>query len=288
MHEDFVPILLNRLEVRPGLTIADIGCGTGFFTRLFARGLKGEGQVIGIDRDEWFVRVAKSLARNERLSGTVSFRNGNAESIPLADGTADRVVCQTLLWYTKNPLQIIREMARVCKPGGIVGAVEGAFDRVIWYFPDDPRLTALYQKWVVAFAKGHAKLNGRDRGIAYKLPAMFSEAGLKRIRLDGFPSVWLESDDRVPGGFRMQRHRIEVHDYEHPEMESRKERARILKLGGMTGSEVAEMRRRSYERSKRILHNPKLLGGDFSMKRPSLPSDDGNQVTMKNAKNDWR
>jgi len=264
-RKEFVSILLHRLEIHPNQEVVDVGCGTGFFTRLVAKGMKGKGRVIGIDRNERLLKVARRLAEEQKLDGTISFRQGNAESMPLRDGSADRVVCQTLLWTLKDPRPAIRDMVRVCKIGGLIGAVEGAFDRIIWYAPDDLRLTELTHRWVDAYTKGYAKLYGSDRGIGYKLPAFFSEVGLNRIRLDGFPFVWLESDDRIPVSFRLQEHHRVIHSHEHPSGKSREESERILRMGGMPAREIEEMTIRLYERSKGIVLNPKLLNRDFSM-----------------------
>jgi len=265
LHDEFVPILRKYLEIKPGQTVVDVGCGTGFLTRLIAHGVGRNGRVIGIDRNGRLLSVARKLARAEALADYVRFRQGRAESIPLRDGYADRVVCQTLLWILKKPELVLREMIRVCKPGGTVGAVEGAFDYVMWYAPDDPRATELSRKAVVARSVGYRRLYGGDRGIGYKLPSMFDELGLKRVRVDGFPHVWMESDDRVPREFKLGEYREYVHRFENPVEKELEEHRRILKLGGMTEAEIEESRRLYYERSKRILRDPSLLDKDFSI-----------------------
>ena len=264
-REEFVPILRKYLGIEPGQTVVDVGCGTGFFTRLVAHGLRDKGRIVGIDRNKRLLNVAKKLARTEGLEDVITFRPGSADSIPLDDGYADRVVCQTLLWFLKEPRSALKEMIRVCKSGGMVGAVEGAFDYVMWYVPDDPRQTALFRKSVIARSVGHRRLYGGDRGIGYKLPSMFSELGLKRVRIDGFPHVWMESDDRVPRQFKLQEYRDYVHRFENPVKKEQEENRRILKLGGMTDAEIEGARNLYYKRSKRILKNPSLLDRDFSV-----------------------
>jgi len=265
LRDEFVPILRKYLEIKPGQTVVDVGCGTGFLTRLIAKGMGGEGRIIGIDRNRRLLNVARKLAGAEGFGKTVTFRPGKAESIPLHDGYADRMVCQTLLWILKKPELALREMIRVCKTGGMVGAVEGAFDYVMWYVPDDPRATELHKKEVVARSLGYRKMYGGDRGIGYKLPNTFSELGLKRVRIDGFPHVWMESDDRVPKEFKLGEYRDYVHRFENPIRKVIEEHRRILKLGGMTEAEVDESRRLYYERSKRILKDPSILDRDFSI-----------------------
>ncbi len=263
--DEFIPVLLKRLEIVPGQTVVDVGSGTGFLTRLIAKGLNGDGSAIGFDRNRRLTEVAKRLAKEDGVDGVTSFRLGDAGALPLADGVADRVVCQTLLWTSRDPGSVLREMIRVCKPGGIVGAMEGAFDYVIWYSPDDRHLTELQQKRVVAYARGHAELYGSDRGIGYKLPALFHRFGLRRIRMDPFPHVWLEADDRVPIKFKLQDHRDTVRLFEHPVKKEHQESTRILKLGGMTANEIREVRRLTCQHSKRILRDPSLLEKDFTM-----------------------
>lgn len=263
-REEFVPLLLKYLDVRPGQTIVDVGCGTGFFTRLVARGLRGEGYAIGVDRNRRLVKVASKIAKAQEVDGCVSFRYGKAEALPFEDSFTDRVVCQAVLWMMHDPTPVLREMIRVCKRGGMVGAVEGGWDHIIHYVPDDPRLTKLEKKWMVARTEGTRKIYGYDRGTGYKLAAIFDELGLNRVRVDPYAYGWFVADDRIPLEYKLEDFRDEVRMFEK-KPKSREEDKRVLLAGGMTENEVEELRRLSYERSKRIIRRPELIAKDFSM-----------------------
>lgn len=88
------------------------------------------GHVIGVDRNKRLLEAAKGTTAEVGLDRVVSFKHGDAYSLPFGEGRFDRMVCQTTLWNLAEPLKAIREMKRVCKKGGLVGAVEGAFDHV--------------------------------------------------------------------------------------------------------------------------------------------------------------
>ena len=262
-REEFVPLLLNYLDIRPGQTVVDVGCGTGFFTRLVARGLEREGHAIGVDHNRRLLSAASKIVEAERMERNVSFRHGKAEALPFKDTFADRVVCQAVLWMMADPRPALKEMIRVCKRGGMVGAIEGGWDSIIHYVPDDRRLTELEQKWMVARAEGSRKLYGYDRGTGYKLAAVFDELGLKRVRVDPYAYGWFGADDRVPLEYKLEDFMDEVRGFEKPR--SAEEGKRVLLAGGMSESEVEELRRLSYERAKRMIRRPELIPKDFAM-----------------------
>ncbi len=263
-RKEFVPLLYKYLDISPRQVVVDVGSGTGFLTRLLARPVGGNGRVIGVEKNGRLVSVAKRINEQEGLT-QVSFKEGRAEMLPLGDNFADRVVCQTLLWIPRDPRKTLQEMIRVCKPGGIVGSIEGGFDYITWYVPDDPRLTELYRKSITAESTGYHKVYGSDRGIGYKLAPIFIESGLKRVRVDAYAYVWTESDDRVPRNFKLREHREYVARYRKPMDAQRKEYTRLLLAGGMRKAEIEEARRLTYGRSKRITDNPALLDQDFSL-----------------------
>jgi len=93
------------------LVVADLGCGTGFLTtRLVATGAS----VIAVDHSERML----DAARGKQLSGSVDFRKGELDALPIGDGQVD-VAFANLVWHHLPDLQAAAaEVARVLRPGG--------------------------------------------------------------------------------------------------------------------------------------------------------------------------
>lgn len=95
-----------------GKIAADIGAGSGFVTEgLLRRRLR----VIAVDRSE---AMLEEMRRKFGEDGAVEYRIGEAESLPLADGSVDYVFANMFLHHVESPADAIREMARILKPGG--------------------------------------------------------------------------------------------------------------------------------------------------------------------------
>lgn len=265
-REEFLPLLYRYLEIRPRQTIVDVGCGTGAFSRLLARGIRYRGKIIGVDRNNRLLSVARRISKEKGINKIISFKEGRAESIPLKDNFADRVVCQMVLWVVRDRRKAIREMVRVCKRSGLVGAVDLVLENVAYYYPDSDRLTELSKKMHEAVVRGYRLKYGSDRNLGYKLPTMLKDAGLERVRLDAYAYVWLDSDDRIPFDFRLNAHRSFVSNFNtKKERRRRREQRRILISGGMSGEEVDEFYKLDYERSENIVRDPKQLNALTSM-----------------------
>lgn len=99
-------------EVQEGKIAADIGAGTGFITEgLIRKGL----QVITVDQSEAMVEeMRKKFAHYDKID----YRIGEAESLPIADGTVDYVFANMYLHHVESPPEAIKEMARILKPEG--------------------------------------------------------------------------------------------------------------------------------------------------------------------------
>jgi len=99
-----------------GKAVLEVGCGTGRF--LLALGQEAV-QAVGVDRD--FAML--DFARRQAPPGTgrhFDWIEGEALAIPFRDGAFDLVFENTLLCLCKDPALVIREMVRVCRPGGKV------------------------------------------------------------------------------------------------------------------------------------------------------------------------
>ena len=115
--------ILNGLtQGRDGLTVLDVGTGTGFLAFLLAE--MGH-QVVGIDISTRMLSRAREKASN--LGWPVSFQEADAERTGFPAQRFDVVVSRHLIWNLPHPNLAIEEWARVTKPGGIVGVINGVF-----------------------------------------------------------------------------------------------------------------------------------------------------------------
>lgn len=278
--------LYRSIGLKPDDTVVDVGCGTGAFSRVVAQGLdprKG-GRVIGVDRNQELLRAAEKLSKNEgRL---ISFRRADAlESLPFADDFADRVVCQAFLWLFDDETRerVIKEMIRICRPGGVVAAVEGSLDSHVVYIDGEPRLNELWRKHNAALISGYKKVYGYDRNVGYKLPTIFRKLGLERVRLEvplfsPYSPCLLLCDGRSPLEYRLDV--LRYWELRYPSKFLSKVRrckteheCRImvekdepsLVAGGMSCDEIIEFMRLRRSRAQRLLGDPSLLRNDTSV-----------------------
>lgn len=128
--------LLRVLAPRPGEHLLEVGSGSGVLCRLVAGGLHGAGQVTGVDISAEFVALARQYAAAAGLAGQVTFEPGNGAALPFADQTFDAVFAARLLLHVDNPPVVVREMARVLRPGGRVVLMDWDFDTVAVDHPD--------------------------------------------------------------------------------------------------------------------------------------------------------
>jgi ubiquinone/menaquinone biosynthesis C-methylase UbiE len=111
-------------HLRPGMRVLDVGCGPGTITRDFAALVGRQGEVVGIDSSP---DVVAQAAEGGDLPH-VRFAVGDALHLVAGDDTYDVVHAHQVLQHLTDPVAALREMARVCRPGGLV-AVRDAITR---------------------------------------------------------------------------------------------------------------------------------------------------------------
>ena len=104
------------------LEIADIGCGTGLFAVELAAG-SATWKITGIDASQGMLDVAADRAKQRQLSN-VSWKRGDAYSLPFADGSFDVVVASGLFPNLNDHNRALQEFARVLRPEGQLVVVE--------------------------------------------------------------------------------------------------------------------------------------------------------------------
>jgi ubiquinone/menaquinone biosynthesis C-methylase UbiE len=115
---------IARMRVESEARILDLGCGTGWATRLFAEQATG-GTVIGVDVSDEMVRMAESASADFPNAG---FRLASAESLPFEDGYFSHVFSMESLYYYENMGRAVAEVHRVLRPRGLFVAVVDLFE----------------------------------------------------------------------------------------------------------------------------------------------------------------
>ncbi len=107
-------LVLENLQPRPGESLLDVGCGTGFFTRTLAASI--EGQATGVDINPEWVEYAR-----RRHAGRASYQVADARALPYADASFDLVVSIAALCFIEEEITAVCEILRVARRRFAIG-----------------------------------------------------------------------------------------------------------------------------------------------------------------------
>ena len=113
--EPLAVLFAGEAGVRPGQRALDVGCGPGALTAVLAQHLEAAG-VCAVDPSAAFAAAVR-----KRLPGVFVARSA-AERLPFAGGSFGVVLAQLVVHFMADPVAGLREMGRVCTPGGTVAA----------------------------------------------------------------------------------------------------------------------------------------------------------------------
>jgi ubiquinone/menaquinone biosynthesis C-methylase UbiE len=185
--DDTLDKLAAWLNLKPGMTAVDSGCGLGYLGYTFWPYFGKGGQYLGIDTSPELVREAEKASDEWAKDGEASFKIGDAYKLPFPDDFADLAMCQVLLMHLEKPQDALAEMIRVIKPGGLIMCIEPdnlsvLLEKWYWSLPEmsiDEQL--LFKKVALMCDRGRLKLGQGDSGIGNKVPFMMSKLGLVEI-----------------------------------------------------------------------------------------------------------
>ncbi|SPQ26431.1 e0457765-177d-4f87-a10c-ad29bd81645c [Thermothielavioides terrestris] len=192
-----LPHLRRAVEQNPGLRVLDVGAGSGTISASLAAYLP-EGELVATDISEAILERARAHAAARGVRN-VTFRAADAYALPFADASFDVVHAHQVLCHLSAPVDALREMLRVTRPGGLVAVRES--DMRMWCFwPETPALEKFHRLAVdVMLANG-----GQDKG-GRQLVSWVLAAGVKRADVEASFGTWCYStpEDRRAWGEAM-------------------------------------------------------------------------------------
>lgn len=108
------------MDIQPGQTVLDVGCGPATDTIPLGRLVGPAGQAIGVDHDQEMIAEADRRAFEAGVSAWVSHRQASVSELPIAANSFDASRSERVFQHLQEPQQALAEMLRVTKPGGRV------------------------------------------------------------------------------------------------------------------------------------------------------------------------
>ena len=186
-HERHV---LPRHGLRPGMAMADVCCGIGDFAVLVQKEFS-PASIIALDHSRTSLDYARKVAADFGVSN-IEYVYGDASEMILEDSQFDFVTCRHSLQVFDKPELILKELYRICKPGGRVYVTneknshclgEPRADSIQWTYNEVARLWADYKM---------------DIELGPKSRRFLIDAGFEDIKMDSFMVTNLDGD---PQGF---------------------------------------------------------------------------------------
>ena len=115
--------ILAATGVRPGMTVADVGAGTGLYTRLFARGVGPKGKVYAVDISKKFIDNILRTAREQGLTNVEGIVNTQSDTRLPAD-SIDLVFMSDTYHHFEQPGPTMASIRRALKRGGTLVVID--------------------------------------------------------------------------------------------------------------------------------------------------------------------
>lgn len=160
--EERPDLLMDELHLQPGMTVADIGAGSGYLSRRIAP-IVGPGRVFAVDVQPQMVALLTELSRKPEFRNLVPIQ-GSTDDVQLPPASVDLAVMVDVYHELAFPYEIMRSLVRALKPGGRVVLVE---------------------------------YRGEDPAVPIKTLHKMSEAQIHR-EMSVLPLTWERTSERLP------------------------------------------------------------------------------------------
>ncbi|MEE9913887.1 MAG: methyltransferase domain-containing protein [Deltaproteobacteria bacterium] len=180
-YQEYKTKSYDLLDLKPGMTILEAGCGLGDDAFRMAGRIMPGGKVIGLDASEAMIAKAKLNANAALLP--VQFLVGDVKALPFPDGSIARCRIDRVLQHIPQPEQAIAELFRVLEPGGLLLAYDNDWEAFSIASSASNITPVIERLWRDSFV---------NSAIGRHLPGHFMTAGLSDIKI--YPSTSVITD----------------------------------------------------------------------------------------------
>jgi len=118
IHRAWKHFAIAQVGARPGQTVLDVACGTGDLTRRLSQQVGPDGLVIASDINESMLQAGRDRLLDHGVTGNVEYVQADAEKLPFADNSVDRITIAFGLRNVTDQDAALRSMYRCLRPGG--------------------------------------------------------------------------------------------------------------------------------------------------------------------------
>ena len=169
LRESILRLAIRFLKLPPGSRGLDAGCGIGLPALLLAEAIGPDGHVTGLDVSPELLLHGEKIVKESGLSGQISFKEGDIHKLPFEDDSFDWVWSSDCAGYpsAEKPVSLLKELARVVKPGGTVALLAWSSQQLLPGYPLlEARLNATCSA-VIPCVKGKRPESIFSRGLGW-------------------------------------------------------------------------------------------------------------------------
>lgn len=160
--------LVDQARIAPGMTVVDLGCGTGTLALMIKRS-QPAAHVIGVDVDAKILGIAR--AKLDAAGVEVELREGLVQEVGLAPGSVDRVLTSLVLHHltSEEKVAALRTLHAALRPGGELHVLDfGPAHNLLMSLVSGP----------FRFFDGHSRTDDNFTG---RMPAIIAQAGFRDV-----------------------------------------------------------------------------------------------------------
>ncbi len=182
LREGVVCSVIKSLNLLPGSMGLDAGCGIGLQALLLADEVGYNGHITGVDISPELLSYAGKMAEKSNMLDRITFQEGDMNNLPFGNDTFDWVWSMDCAGYADSePLPLIKELARVVKPGGRIALAAWSSQTLLPGYPLlEARLNAT-SMGIAPFVHGMKPENHFSRALGW-----FKTLGMQELTAQTF------------------------------------------------------------------------------------------------------